>query len=179
MSNLFIADTHLGHANIIRHSNRPFSNVDVMDTTIIRNWVDVASPSDDVYAAGDLIFRAADPEKYLKQLTGHIHLIKGNHDTYLKDKRLWKYFESIDNYLEIREGNTKIILFHYPICEWDGYFSKNPVVHLYGHIHNNEYEISKQMDAKKNCYNIGADILDFTPRTLAEIKEIYKKKGIK
>jgi len=176
MSNLYIADTHIDHANIIRLSKRPFTTVEEMNNTIIGNWRETATANDDVFIGGDLIYRSANPEKFLKQLTGHLHLVKGNHDTYLKDKRLWRYFEAIEDYMKIKDGETDVIIFHYPICEWDGYFRRdNPSVHLYGHIHNNVYETSNQMNAKKNCYNIGADMLGFRPRTLEQIKKIYNK----
>lgn len=84
----YTADPHLGHENVIKFSNRPFAGVEEMDKTIIANWRAVVQPGDDIYVLGDLIFKSADPEKYLKQLTGKIHLIRGNHNTYLKNKAL-------------------------------------------------------------------------------------------
>lgn len=169
----YIADLHLGHANIIRHSNRPFSSVEDMDKTLIDNWNSVVTPEDHVYILGDLMFKTDNPEDYLKQLKGHLHLIKGNHDKFIKDRKYQKYFDSIDDYLRIQDGNSQVILFHYPIAEWDGFYRNT--IHLFGHIHNNENDACKIMKKIPNCYNVGADLIGFTPRTLKEIIKIYHK----
>ena len=34
----FIADLHLGHANVIKYSKRPFSDVHEMNETLIHNY---------------------------------------------------------------------------------------------------------------------------------------------
>lgn len=169
----YISDMHLGHANIIRHSNRPFNNVDEMDKTIISNWRERVSKDDDIYCVGDMMFKVQNPKTYLEQLTGRIHLIKGNHDHFIKDRSLWKYFESIDDYLKINDNGRTVILFHYPLAEWDGFYRDS--IHLFGHIHNNDNDAAKIMRSIKNCYNVGADLLGFTPRTLDEIIKINKK----
>lgn len=79
--NYYIADLHLGHTNIIRLSNRPYTTVDEMDKDLIDKWNSVVSDNDDIYIVGDLIFRTNKGyEYYLKQLRGKKHLIIGNHD---------------------------------------------------------------------------------------------------
>ena len=165
--NYYISDTHLGHANVIRFQNRPFKDVEEMDKTIIDNWNSVVTDEDDVWILGDLIYKAKDPIVYLKQLKGKKHLIVGNHDKFARNNVFRKYFVSIDDYKEVVDDNTRIIMFHYPIAEWNGYFRNS--VHLFGHIHNSKNEAYDTMKQRKNCYNVGADCLGFFPRTLKQI----------
>ncbi len=46
--NYYIADTHFGHNNILRLSNRPFNTVEEMDKVIIDNWNSRVTDNDDV-----------------------------------------------------------------------------------------------------------------------------------
>ena len=79
--NYYIADTHFGHDNIIRFSNRPFNSADEMDKAIIANWNKKVKPDDDVYILGDFAYKGKDYRYYIKQLNGNKHLVIGNHDT--------------------------------------------------------------------------------------------------
>lgn len=162
----YIADMHLGHENIIRLCDRPFKNADEMDKVLIDNYNSVVTDEDDVYFIGDVSFKGKDPVEYLKQLKGKKHLIGGNHDSAIrKNPAARKMFVSIDDYKEISDGKRQVILFHYPIAEWNGYFRNS--YHIYGHIHNNDKNVVwDYMNGLKNCFNAGADIIDFTPRTL-------------
>lgn len=47
--NYYIADTHFGHDNIRRLSNRPFETIEEMDNTIIDNWNSRVNDNDDIY----------------------------------------------------------------------------------------------------------------------------------
>ena len=181
MSNFYISDTHFGHFNIIKHCNRPFSTTEEMDKVMINNWNHVVTNKDTVYILGDVVFSKNNPVDYLKQLNGKKIVIVGNHD-YDISKNRKKYLElklidKICDYLEIKDNinnqHYKIIMSHYPMVEWNGFFRGS--IHLYGHIHNNKqnmsYEIMKNIN---NAYNVGADILDFTPRKLEDVLKYNK-----
>ena len=169
--NYYIADTHFGHANIIHLCNRPFQNVDEMDDVLIKNWNSRVTKKDTVYILGDFAFKSKSPLEYFNQLNGKKVVILGNHDTDMR-KHPEKYSNiEIYNYLEIsdqiKDQTYRLILFHYPLAEWNGFFRNS--IHLYGHIHNSVNETKTIMDKIPNAYNVGADVLGFTPRTLKEI----------
>lgn len=172
--NFYIADTHFGHENIIHLNNRPFRNVYEMNEELIRRWNDAVKPTDSVYILGDFCYgrEIHHPDTFIKQLNGNKYIVLGNHDRVLKKmcgrlpNVIW-----MKDYAEIEDedmGGQKLVLSHYPMAEWNGYFRQT--IHLYGHIHNNTgnpaYEIMSKIP---NAYNVGADILDFTPRTLKEV----------
>lgn len=54
MSKIFyIADTHFGHANILRFDQRPFKDLEEMHDVLIDNWNRVVASADWVYILGD------------------------------------------------------------------------------------------------------------------------------
>lgn len=64
----FIADTHFGHANVIRFCDRPFKDVNEMDSVMMANWNARVDDCDHIYIIGDMFFRCDDPEKILATL---------------------------------------------------------------------------------------------------------------
>ena len=64
----YIADTHFGHENIMKHCNRPFDSVEEMDKTIIKHINEIVGPGDDLYILSDFCHwnqQIADPVEYL------------------------------------------------------------------------------------------------------------------
>ena len=165
----YTADLHLGHENIISYCNRPFSSVGEMNETIVSYWNAVVRSEDEVYILGDVLFKInSSSPLYLDRMNGKKHLIIGNHDKRnLKIDRFRALFDSIDNYLEVIDEDRRVILFHYPIVEWDGYY--RGCYHLYGHIHNSDNEANRIMRAVPNAFNVGVDLNDFTPQTLTQL----------
>lgn len=77
----FIADTHFGHANVLKHDKRPFADIEAHDKSLIENWNRVLNDDDECYILGDVSWlKPEQTVEILKQLRGKKHLIIGNHD---------------------------------------------------------------------------------------------------
>lgn len=152
------------HENIIRLCNRPFKDVAEMNSAIINNWNRVVTQKDTVYILGDVAMGKATSDdvcNILRQLKGKKVLITGNHDKLKNDSKFHNCFEYVKNYDEITDGNRRVILFHYPIEDWNGKFRGS--YHLYGHIHNNANAVGGHI---LNRFNVGVEAIDYTPITL-------------
>ena len=146
MSEFMIGCTHFGHANIISLARRPFESVEEMDQVMIDNWNRVVGKRDTVYHLGDFAMGpGVDPEAYLPRLHGKIIRLQGNHDPIG-----WG-----ENYMELRRFRRKIVLCHYPIEEWNGYFHE--AVHFHCHTHKPVFVSAERRG------NVGADAVRFTP----------------
>ena len=165
MAIFFTADTHFGHANIIRYCNRPFHSIGEHDAALITNWNAVVRPDDEVYVLGDFIFakNVEEVESVTQRLNGRKYLIRGNHD---RTELCESSFAWIKDYHEMAAHNLKWVLFHYPLHEWHGKYRSNGFVHLHGHTHN---RIEKNGDpshpetSNKRRINVGVDLHGFTP----------------
>ena len=79
--NLYIADWHYGHANVIGHDNRPFQTLKEMNEALVTRWNDAVRPEDTVYVLGDMFWsRAREAVGILRTLNGKKVLIRGDHD---------------------------------------------------------------------------------------------------
>lgn len=167
MSTWFTADTHFSHRNIIRHAGRPFSDENEMDEAMVETWNHYVSPRDTIYHLGDVSWRPK-LDSVLSRLNGNKHLILGNHDKKLSEE-FRANFKSIQNYLRIKIGEHKVILFHYPILSWDCRYHGS--FHLFGHCHGNMNQV-----VSGRCMDVGVDSVyekygEFRPLAWEEVKE--------
>lgn len=168
----FTSDLHLGHANIIKHCNRPFQSADEMDDFLISKWNEKVSNNDTVYILGDFIFRSKHhPEEYLSVLKGKKHLVVGNHDkAWMKKVNLEDWFESVEMMRYMIDGQRKLTLCHYPMMSWP--FSNHGGYMVYGHIHDDtRMEYWPLIEQNPLMLNAGADINGFVPVTFEEMLE--------
>lgn len=167
MRELYTADLHIGHTNIIQHCNRPFKNTEEMNGVILENWNKAVHKDDIVYILGDVaLSNRFGVEEFLQKAKGRKILIKGNHDEWVKGHFRF-YFEDVLSYLQIKRNGKIITMCHYPMMSWEG-IGKNGVM-LYGHIHNNKPRIYLPQ-----MYNVGMDVNNFRPVTLDEAIENNK-----
>lgn len=115
----FTADTHFGHANILKLCGRPFATIEEMNDVMIGKWNNRVKGTDMVYIVGDMFFRCSDAETILKQLKGKKRLVIGNHDSsWINKVDLPRYFVSVDSLFEISDGKHALTICQYPLLTW-------------------------------------------------------------
>ena len=138
-----------------------------MDEVLIARWNGTVGEEDTVYLIGDVGYNDGYvPGRILSRLKGHKHLIRGNHDTAYEDAPLlYRYFESVTDFLEIDDGEHHIYLSHYPIL-----YGKPNGYMIHGHLHRSAQfrDILKDMP---RVLNAGVDVNDFRPVTLEQLIE--------
>ena len=167
MDNIFfIADTHFGEDAICRYENRPFENIETMDSEMVSRWNEKVDPDDSVYVLGD--FGAVGYEKkILTQLNGRKFLIKGNHDTKSNEDYRCFGFDEVYDCPIILDGFW--ILSHEPL-----YVNENmPYANLFGHVHNSPMI----KNYSKQHYCVSAERIDYSPIGFEEIKRTILKLG--
>ena len=180
----YISDLHLGHTNVIRFDHRPFRDTEEMAARILENWNSRVTDQDTVYILGDAFWHhEQESMEFLAKLKGHKHLICGNHDVI--NGRLGKCWESIHPYLEIKDGDTMVVLCHYPVLFYNRHHYG--AVMLYGHVHNSpEWQEMERIctDLQSRGFpgtyiNVGCMLpyMDYTPRTLEELLRVSDGTG--
>lgn len=193
----FTSDLHFAHSNIIEHCNRPFRDVNEMNTALIINWNNTISKNDIVFILGDFCWKMGNKaEEFAKQLNGRKILILGNHDL----GKIPSSFEKVvDGFLNMKvndpdgtdgreTGTQRLTLCHYPMLSW--YQSHRGAWQLFGHWHNTkvldnktEPEVSDYVKeehlymsrTRPTQYDVGVDGNNFAPVSYAKIKEIINK----
>lgn len=166
MSTFIIADTHFNHKNIIDYCNRPFTDVDNMNTALIQNWNSVVKSDDIVYHLGDFAVGTIDIVKHFRaKLNGKIFLIKGNHDGYNIKRYYEAGFDKVYDKPILLEN--QYILSHKPISITNDI----PYINIYGHVHNN----SQYKDFTKNTYCVSCERTGYKPIPFKTIMINLKK----
>lgn len=164
MDTWFISDTHFGHANIIRYSNRPFTDVVQMNEAMIKSWNELVKPDDEVWHLGDFAFMPFAKFNVLcKRLNGKINVVLGNHDAVIENNRMISFdptgehyaFSSVQHYKELKAGGKFIVLHHYGQRVWNK--SHHGSIHLYGHSHGSLPPHGLSVDVGVDCKEITPD----------------------
>lgn len=164
----FIADTHFNHERIISICERPFSDIEEMNKTLIENWNSVVEDEDTVWVLGDY-FYFPEPLKssvsllVCREITCNLkgikNLIIGNHDT--RDPEYYKSsgFEFVSPYPIIYDDF--FILSHEPLL----LSSTTPYFNLYGHVHNDP-----RFGDTSTSKCVSVERINYTPVLLERIK---------
>ena len=174
------ADTHFGHDDALRIFARPFATADAMDDALIAGINEVVGAKDILVHLGDFTgpreWTAAEFRRVAalrdRIACKRIVLVRGNHDP-AGEKRFDGLFESVEDIVSARGiagVDERIVMFHYPIDQWQG--RPNGGFHLHGHVHGHGAALARRCD-------VGVDVAAnrFRPRALDElIAELRKDK---
>lgn len=158
----YTADIHIDHANIIKYCNRPFKDVAEMYNTIIERWNKKVRPHDTVYILGDTSFSKKDFKFLMAKLNGVKYVLVGNHDAKGLQCMNLPHVIFCPLIYRIKDHKTNLVLCHYPIHEWPGYYKK--ALHLHGHTHG-----TIGASFREGAYDVGMDLWNYEPVTLDEI----------
>jgi calcineurin-like phosphoesterase family protein len=168
----FTSDWHIGHENIIRFCDRPFSDAGHMDQSIINIMNDVVGADDELWILGDLAMGNWDKSmNTLKLLTaGKVFLVPGNHDKcHPMHKNRHKYLdryesvgiEVLDQHLEIEVSGQTVEVDHFPYIgdshDKDRFVDWRPKDNgswlLCGHVHDSWRQRGKQINVGVDAWN--------------------------
>lgn len=157
----FISDLHWNHTNMALH--RGFSSAEEMNSYIGNKWNKAVNKRDVVWILGDLTNEKGD-YSFLDRLNGQKKVILGNHDQPQHVPRMLPHVLSVAGMVKKKFGDTKCFLTHCPIHPNELDYRVQVCVH--GHVH------SKSIPDNR-YWNVSAEVLDYTPRTFDELKNMY------
>lgn len=148
------ADTHFGHAEALRIFARSYPSAEAMDEAMIAAINASVGPKDVLVHLGDFMGPAewdAKVRKRAEALRGaiackRVYLVRGNHDP-LGEKRFDALFEGVADVVSARGiagVDERIVMFHYPISQWQG--RPNGGFHLHGHVHGHGETLARRCD---------------------------------
>ena len=174
----FISDHHFFHKNIIKYTNRPFSNtVDGMYENakyMFNKHNEIVKDGDLVFFLGDVALFKSNTKEYIKQmlknLKGQKILIKGNHDSESDEFYKDCGFSAIYEYLIF----GKIMLCHFPLTNNTKYlkiFKDNDCkLLIHGHTHDKNVITN---DFKR--LNVSVEQTDFKPFFNKKLNSIIER----
>lgn len=161
-----ISDTHFGHAAILQYSDRPFEDLDHMNTQLVKSWHETVPPDATVLHLGDTAMGRIDEKvvAMLKDLPGARKvLIAGNHDSSLRERGYAaQIFHEVYDCVRFRVGKKSVIASHYPFETWREDF------HIHGHEHGNGTNIKPgRMDVGVDAWPLAER--DYAPKSWAQV----------
>lgn len=168
-------DTHFCHEEAPLLFARPFGTTDDMDAGLLARINEVVGPKDILLHLGDFMVKGGgrgweeDDLRRAERLRDSIAcrrivLVRGNHDP-AGERRFDRLFESVDDVVSgrgIAGIEERIVMFHYPIDQWQG--RPNGGFHLHGHVHGHAARVSRRFD-------VGVDVAEnaMRPRLLVDL----------
>lgn len=157
-------DLHFCDKGIINICNRPFKTVDDMNKQLIYNWNSIIEPNSRIIVNGDLSFTTDEEalREVIRNLTGEIILIKGNHDTFGNKVYMDMGISCVYDYPIIIDDFY--VISHEPMFIPEG----SPYVNLFSHVHNNPNY--KDVSSGGFCTSYERKYMSYKPLEINDIK---------
>ena len=184
MTRWWTSDLHLGHANVIGYTGRPFPDPGAMNRGLIDTWNGLVDPSDEVWVLGDFAMgRIADTLPLAGALAGRKVLVPGNHDRCWvgagRRRARWREayadagFEVVDGPVELDLAGTSVLADHFPYHgdsqDRDRFVEHRPHDRggwlLHGHVHDKWRQEGRMI-------NVGVDAWGGRPVAETELVEL-------
>jgi calcineurin-like phosphoesterase family protein len=172
----FTADTHFGHANIIKYCNRPFltaaeqdalkrdgelrvseESTERMNAALIHNINSLVDEGDTIWHLGDWAMGGSGGYyERCRQFRDRVvcrtvNIVWGNHDS----RTIRDLFNQAHDQVEISVAGQKIALNHYAMAVWQD--SHKGAWHCYGHSHSQaEAWLDTHMPGRRSI-DVGVD----------------------
>ena len=160
---LVTSDLHLGHANVIEYTNRPFLNVRAMDDALWDNLTAAVTTDKELVVVGDVAVRDGLNAVTWQQIRDldcrQRHLVIGNHDLTGAGRLRAQGFDRVWS-LMLSGGEPPLIWTHYPLNEVpDGY------INIHGHVHDDPPRRTPHI-------NVSVEQLDYAPVPLTALRAL-------
>jgi len=182
----FTADTHFGHANIIKYCARPFlseqekqqlaaeprgswkvskQTVARHDTALIDAINQDVAPGDTLWVLGDYCWGGLEEAQAYRSRIAckQVNLVWGNHD----NRSVAPAFNKTIEQGMVKASGQRIWLNHYPMRSWDGRF--HGAWQLYGHVHG-RFDAADAADPTLLTRDVGVDACGYRPISMDQLQ---------
>lgn len=189
----FSSDLHIGHANVIEYSNRPFRDIEHMYRVLLNNFNSTIPKGGVCYFLGDMGFNSSMLKKFLSELHMTKILVAGNHDSGY-NSMYNSGFDAVMHGAVMQIAGERVTMSHCPLqgvfredtTNMRGHtpgenwhkekknakysFTDEGQFHISGHLHsgpNNKNGTKAKLDRQ---YDIGVDGNNFYPVSISKIE---------
>jgi calcineurin-like phosphoesterase family protein len=190
----FTSDLHIGHANVIKFSNRPFKDLDDMHNKLVKNYNAIVPEHGVCYFLGDIgLCKSEIIREVIGRMNGTKILILGNHDKGV-NAMYNMGFDVVLYGATLQIANQRVTLSHCPLLGvfrertdlmehgnpgecWHGELNPkrrrfsthdNGQLHLHGHIHSPNGGKSAKIEGRQ--FDVGVDANDYRPVSISAIE---------
>ena len=160
------SDLHLGHDNIIRYTNRPYTDAAAMDSALYENWATTVGSGDDLIFVGDVAMRqAVGPHTWqrIRDWRGaRKHLVVGNHDLTGSGQLRVDGFDTVGAVMFV-DGDPPLVFTHIPLTDVPA-----GCVNVHGHTHNETPRDTPHI-------NVSVEQLDYRPVALPRLRMLARQ----